>query len=591
MSKISLSDLAQRLAEKSGISQQDAELFIRKMFDVANEGLQSDKLVKMKWLGTFKVMAVKDRESVDVNTGERIIIEGRDKISFTPDNILKEIVNKPFAQFETVVVNDGVDFDEIDRKFENAEEEDSEAGNAAETLADTEKVPTSESVSASENNSSSENISASGNISASEGPSVASFEDYESPETSGVIDFLDEENDAPVSDEMIVIGEELPQENVAEPEKKKLEVSEPAATEPAVFKPEVSEPEISELATSESEEKESEVPAQDEVEPVVSDEAKELTLTEETPIAEKVPSVEENSITETPIVEEAPVEVKTSVEEKVSVEEKSSLDEEASSLDEETDKRHIVLPRSLVIAVSVVFLAMIGGIGWFAFNYGKMAAQRDHLAMQLDNYQQTPTAKKASAKSAPTQEEILRKKAIEDSVRMAQASEAVKKVENAEQNMDAADDKQSIDVKSAEAKKNLEAKKLEDTKKLVDAKKQAEAKKKLADVKKLAENKKLQEAKKLAEAKKKEEARKQAEKLSSKASSKYDQDARVRTGAYRIIGVSEVVTAREGQTIKSLSQKYLGPGMECYVEALNGTSLLKSGQKVKIPKLELKKKK
>ncbi len=93
----------------------------------------------MKWLGSFKVMAVKDRESVDVNTGERIIIEGRDKISFTPDNILKEIVNKPFAQFETVVVNDGVDFDEIDRKFENAEEEDSEAGNAAETLADIER--------------------------------------------------------------------------------------------------------------------------------------------------------------------------------------------------------------------------------------------------------------------------------------------------------------------------------------------------------------------------------------------------------------------------------------------------------------------
>lgn len=568
MSKISLSDLAQRLAEKSGISQQDAELFIRKMFDVANEGLQSDKLVKMKWLGTFKVMAVKDRESVDVNTGERIIIEGRDKISFTPDNILKEIVNKPFAQFETVVVNDGVDFDEIDRKFENAEE-----------------VSSPEEVFESKNDSVSENVSDTADSSG------VAFGEQESLETSGVIDFLDEENDAPVSDEMIVIGEELPQENVAEPEKKKLEVSEPAATEPAVFKPEVSEPEISELATSESEEKESEVPAQDEVEPVVSDEAKELTLTEETPIAEKVPSVEENSITETPIVEEAPVEVKTSVEEKVSVEEKSSLDEEASSLDEETDKRHIVLPRSLVIAVSVVFLAMIGGFGWFAFNYGKMAAQRDHLAMQLDNYQQTPTAKKASAKSAPTQEEILRKKAIEDSVRMAQASEAVKKAENAEQNMDAADDKQSIDVKSAEAKKNLEAKKLEDTKKLVDAKKQAEAKKKLADAKKLAETKKLQEAKKLAEAKKKEEARKQAEKHAAQASSKYDQDARVRTGAYRIIGVSEVVTAREGQSIKSLSQKYLGPGMECYVEALNGTSQLKPGQKVKIPKLELKKKK
>lgn len=520
MSKISLSDLAQRLAEKSGISLQDAELFIRKMFDVANEGLQSDKLVKMKWLGTFKVMAVKDRESVDVNTGERIIIEGRDKISFTPDNILKEIVNKPFAQFETVVVNDGVDFDEIDRKFENAEEDGSVFDSTLEC------VPNSDN------------------------SSLESFVEQDSPVTSGVIDFLDEENDAPVSDEMIVIGEKrLSQENVAEPEEKKPEGSEHAATEPAVFKPAVSaEPEESESATSELETKESEVPAQNEVESVVSDEENESTLTEKTPIAEKVPSDGENSITEIPIEEEA------------------SSDEETPSSDEETDKRHVVLPRYLVIAASVVFLAMIGGFGWFAFNYGKMAAQRDHLALQLDNYQQIATEKKTPTKSASTQEEILRKKAIEDSVRMAQASEAVKKVENAEQNMNATVDKQSIDVKSAEAKKNLEAMKL------ADAKKQ-------------------QETKKLAEAKKKEEARKQAEKHAAQASSKYDQDARVRTGAYRIIGVSAVVTAREGQTIKSLSQKYLGPGMECYVEALNGTSLLKPGQKVKIPKLELKKKK
>lgn len=552
MSKISLSDLAQRLVEKSGISLQDAELFIRKMFDVANEGLQSDKLVKMKWLGTFKVMAVKDRESVDVNTGERIIIEGRDKISFTPDNILKEIVNKPFAQFETVVVNDGVDFDEIDRKFENAEEDGSVFDSTLECVPD------------------------------SDNSSLDSFVEQDSPATSGVIDFLDEENDAPVSDEMIVIGERLSQENVAEPEEKKPEGLEPAATEPAVFKPAVSEPVESESATSELETKESEVPAQNEVESVVSDEEKESTLTEETPIAEKVPSGEDNSITETPIVEKVPSDKENFTE--TPIEEEASSDEETPSSDEVTDKRHVVLPRYLVIAASVVFLAMIGGFGWFAFNYGKMAAQRDHLALQLDNYQQVPTEKKAPAKSAPTQEEILRKKAIEDSIRMAQASEAVKKAENAEQNMDAAADNQSIDAKSAEAKKNLEVKKLADAKNLADAKRQV-------DAKKLAETKKQQETKKLAEAKKKEETRKQTEKHAAQASSKYDQDARVRTGAYRIIGVSEVVTAREGQTIKSLSQKYLGPGMECYVEALNGNSLLKPGQKVKIPKLELKKKK
>ena len=557
MSKISLSDLAQRLAEKSGISLQDAELFVRKMFDVANEGLQSDKLVKMKWLGTFKVMAVKDRESVDVNTGERIIIEGRDKISFTPDNILKEIVNKPFAQFETVVVNDGVDFDEIDRKFENAEEDGPVSDSTLECVSD------------------------------SENSSVESFVEQDSSATSGVIDFLDEENAAPVSDEMIVIGERLSQENVAEPEEKKPEglepaATEPAATEPAVFKPAVSEPVESESATSELETKESEVPAQNEVESVVSDEEKESTLTEETPIAEKVPSGEDNSITETPIVEKVPSDKENFTE--TPIEEEASSDEETPSSDEVTDKRHVVLPRYLVIAASVVFLAMIGGFGWFAFNYGKMAAQRDHLALQLDNYQQIAAEKKAPTKSASTQEEILRKKAIEDSIRMAQASEAVKKAENAEQNMDAAADNQSIDAKSPEAKKNLEAKKLADAKNLADAKRQV-------DAKKLAETKKQQEAKKLAEAKKKEETRKQAEKHAAQASSKYDQDVRVRTGAYRIIGVSEVVTAREGQTIKSLSQKYLGPGMECYVEALNGNSLLKPGQKVKIPKLELKKKK
>lgn len=369
MSKISLSDLAQRLAEKSGISLQDAELFIRKMFDVANEGLQSDKLVKMKWLGTFKVMAVKDRESVDVNTGERILIEGRDKISFTPDNILKEIVNKPFAQFETVVVNDGVDFDEIDRKFENAEEDGPVSDSTLECVPD------------------------------SENSSVESFVEQDSSATSGVIDFLDEENAAPVSDEMIVIGERLSQENVAEPEEKKPEglepaATEPAATEPAVFKPAVSEPVESESATSELETKESEVPAQNEVESVVSDEEKESTLTEETPIAEKVPSGEDNSITETPIVEKVPSDKENFTE--TPIEEEASSDEETPSSDEVTDKRHVVLPRYLVIAASVVFLAMIGGFGWFAFNYGKMAAQRDHLALQLDNYQQIAAEKKAN---------------------------------------------------------------------------------------------------------------------------------------------------------------------------------------------------
>lgn len=126
MNKSSLSVLAKAVASKRGLTQAEAERFIATMFEVAGAGIQEDKLLKMKWLGTFKITSVKDRESVDVNTGERILIEGRDKISFTPDNIMKEIINKPFAQFETVVVNDGVDFSDIDEKFANMEREEEE---------------------------------------------------------------------------------------------------------------------------------------------------------------------------------------------------------------------------------------------------------------------------------------------------------------------------------------------------------------------------------------------------------------------------------------------------------------------------------
>ena len=200
MSKNSLTVLAQKLAEKTGISQQDAELFIRKMFDVANEGLQADKQVKMKWLGTFKVTSVKDRESVDVNTGERIVIEGRDKISFTPDTILKEIINKPFAQFETVVVNDGVEFDEIDRKFE-----------AEELLAENRQMNEAEEIpeplDASE---ASDDTSVATGISEISDTSDASdtSESSDTSETSDVIDFLDESEAPSVSDKVVVIGED-----------------------------------------------------------------------------------------------------------------------------------------------------------------------------------------------------------------------------------------------------------------------------------------------------------------------------------------------------------------------------------------------
>ena len=112
-----ISSLAHQLADKHLMGEKAAEGFIKSFFSVLMDGLHQDKAVKVRGLGTFKVTRVAPRESVDVNTGERIVIEGRDKITFTPDATLRDWVNRPFAQFETVTVNDDVDFDAVDRKF------------------------------------------------------------------------------------------------------------------------------------------------------------------------------------------------------------------------------------------------------------------------------------------------------------------------------------------------------------------------------------------------------------------------------------------------------------------------------------------
>ncbi len=122
MGKISIQDLSSVLVEKRGLSKKDASNFITEMFDIVQQELEKDKIVKIKGLGTFKIIDVDDRESVNVNTGERVLIEGHGKITFTPDSLMKDLVNKPFSQFETVVLNDGVEFEEP--KEEAAEPQD-----------------------------------------------------------------------------------------------------------------------------------------------------------------------------------------------------------------------------------------------------------------------------------------------------------------------------------------------------------------------------------------------------------------------------------------------------------------------------------
>ena len=481
MSKFSLNTLGKLLADKSGLSQVEAELFIRKMFDVCNQGLDADKQVKIKWLGTFKVQATKDRESINVNTGERFTIEGRDKLTFTPDNILKEIVNKPFAQFETVVVNDGVDFDEIDEKFGEEQTEDAPAQ---------------------------------------------------------VIDFLDEEKTATPNPEVVVIGSEKEKEAEDELAKQiaieqaKLERLKQAQLEQERIQKEKLEKEKQEQERLEQERLEQERLEQERLEQkrLEQERLEQERLEQERLEQEKLELAQQQQA------------LKAVVEPAVPASDESEEEEEE---EESSNSHHIVIPRYLVVAVCLIVVALIGGMGWFAFNYGQMTAQRDHLAMQLNQYHQTP-AKKVPAKPAAaplSQEQKLRQKAMEDSIRMAKTAEAVKLAENS-------------DEESASAEKA----------KQTEAKAKAEAKEKAKD--------------------------KAEEKATSKiASSQYDKDARVRTGAYRIIGVAQTVTVGTGQTLEQISTRYLGSGMECYVEALNGKNTVKAGQKIKIPKLELKKKK
>lgn len=465
MSKSNISRLAKSISSKHGLTQAEAERFISKMFEVANEGLHEDKLLKIKWLGTFKVTPVKDRESVDVNTGERIVIEGRDKISFTPDNILKEIVNKPFAQFETVVVNDGVDFSDIDEKFS------------------LQAVPA-------------EPIAA------------------EMPST---------------------IGEQkMAEASIGQPESKSFDESK-----------NTDEQKVADQPTAE-------VYPSAEAQPMVGEQQMQPLVGNTT--GEQESLVNEDILTkESSLVKNASDNEAGTSNEAVASNNAAMSDgavpseEPAAEVGEEVHSHHLMIPKYLVAIVCLVFVILLGGMGWFAFNFGKMQAQRDQLAMQLQTIKKpTPVATKDSTQTSAVDSAALalKKKAQEDSIRMAETSKAVEMAEKTEQG-------------------RVEGQALTNTSS--------------SQIGTSSKGKGSSQAKGTAP--------------SDPRSSAYDADPRVRTGAYRIVGVAQTVTVKDGQSLASLSRLYLGPGMECYVEAVNGKNEVKVGQKIKIPKLELKRKK
>lgn len=492
MGKISIQELANVLVERKKMSKRDANAFVTAMFEIVQQHLESEKLVKIKGLGTFKIIDVEDRESVNVNTGERVLIEGHGKITYAPDSLLKELVNKPFSQFETVVLNEGVDFDDL-----------------ATTTTD---VPE---------------------------PEIES-EPVVAPETESVVE--EDHSSMPLVDfggaeEPVVEPEPEP---VVEPEPEPVVEPEPIVEpepEPKVIE-EIAEEEIPEwviepvsVANAEPE-PEPEPVSEPEKEPVVEPEPEiiEEPVVEEVPVIEPEPEVEPEPEPE-PEMEAEPADEEESAED----EEEGPIVEAESEISETSGSKWFLALVALVIGLAGGYL-----LGNY-YPYTKLVAPDEKSA--VINVQKTEVAKvettEAEVKEAPAEE-------------AAPVAEPV-----------------AEDAKAKEA----------------EAQAKADAEKAAAEAKAKAEAE--------AKAKAEKEAKAKAEKKT--VYNKYDEmDVRVRLGAYRIVGTDKVVKVKEGENLVKISRRILGPDMECYLEVYNNikaTTPLKVGQEIKIPKLELKKKK
>ena len=475
MSKIGINELAAVLAGKHGLEQAKAEIFVRQVFDVINDGLRNEKLAKIKGLGTFKVTSVSARKSVDVNTGEAIIIEGRDKITFTADSVMKDIVNAPFAQFETVVVNDGVDFSGIDEKYK---------------------------------------------------------------------------------DEMVASDEGNEETVTAE-----IEVSVPGGL----------------IQTTDKEENSQNYQSQDDIVSEETSNNDEGNLQDETPDADGTPDAEETPQDEPQDVknEEARTEdngITASVLQKtISPNEDEVLlpkwqadriISENDNLVQANDRLHDALRAANVkarIYIYIIVALVIAMLSLFYFLNNELQ-RRDKRIEHLEA--QTSSMVDHMIKSQASVIDSVAAKARRDSI-----EEARKMMEQKKQ-------QEEMNAKKAEAEKvaNVKSAEVNPVHKKEASASQAKVDRPAAKVETVA-----------APAKTSKPVVNNAE---------YNKDPRVRTGAYIITGIASTVTVRKGQTIASISKSHLGPGMECYVEAVNGgKKTVAVGDKVNIPALKLKGKK
>ena len=415
-----IKDLARFLVEKHGIKLADAELFISLMTEIINEGVHRERQVKIKGLGTFKLTSVSSRESIDVNTGERIVIEGRDKLSFAPDNAMKELVNQPFSQFETVVVNDGV---ELEDEYKEQVEEVAPAEEKKEIVEE-------------------------------KAMEEVEFPCEEPVEPIAVV--------SEMSDETMLVEEDKQEDKVQET---------------------ISETNVLEVEQIET--------AQETIETA----------------SDNVAKAEEETLESSPEKEDEPMIAGTDSRE-------NDIEDTENITTANTPHKSSYM-KPLVVGFVALFVVLIGTI---CFMFMKLCQQNE----QIYNFKMEVQT---------LQLELLKKQYST----MKGCSKVMKPVAVVEKPAPAAEKPTSVAEKPVSVAEKSVSSKEEDAYEALNK-----------------------------------------------------SDARVRTGAYRIVGVKQVIKVKRGQTLSSISRLYLGPGMECYIEVMNKNKELKEGDRVKIPELKRK---
>ena len=521
-----VNDFARELSEKYGLSLGDASDFVSAMFDVVKEELDgADSSVKIKGFGTFKVSAVGARASVDVNTGERIIIDGRNKISFTPEVLLRDRVNRPFVQFETVVLNDGVDFSEIDEESE--EELDSVTETEPHGVQLSPTAPTSQPTDQPAPAEQPQGVQLSSTAPTSQPTDQSTDQPTLSEQPQGV----QLSSTAPIGQPTDQSTDQPPHSE--QPQGVQLSSTAPTGqpTDQLTDQPPLSEqPQGVQLSPTAQ-------TGQPTDQPTPAEQPQGVQLSPTAPTGQPTnqsANLQSPSVTASKAVnteEHRDMARRLMTPKTETIEDSEELDDKTTATAPEADDEGIVIggcrqrsPRIMYVLTIASFLILVSlGIGMY-FLYQRIE-EKNHVIDRLESrlYAQQEAAECADAQPAVAVKDTI---VPNDSLRAAE----LRAVEKAKKNSIAAS------KSAAEAKASQSS----------------------------------------------------AAPSTATTPSDYNYDTRVRTGAYIIVGVAKTVTVQPGQTLASISKAYLGEGMECYVEVLNNRHSVKAGEKLKIPQLKLK---